>query len=87
MIFRDMRQRSKLKKIAVRAKSPAFRSGQSWILKIFFSVPTLVLGLMIDNFQTLSFGTPFTDFCPALTQKIVGVPNCSSISNLKLIET
>jgi hypothetical protein len=43
------------------AKSPAFKSGQSWRLKFF----PLVLRLMIENFRKLSFGTPFNKFSPA----------------------
>jgi hypothetical protein len=43
------------------AKSPAFKSGQSWRLKIF----PLVFRLMMKNFQKLSFGTLFKKFSPA----------------------
>jgi hypothetical protein len=45
--------------------SPAFKSGQSWRLKIFPLIPLLVFRLMMKKFQKLSFGTPFKKFSPA----------------------
>jgi hypothetical protein len=55
--------------------SLAFKSGQSWRLKIFPLVPPLVFGLMMKNFRKLPFGTPFKKFSPAYTPKRVGIPN------------
>ncbi len=54
--------------------SPASKSGQSWRLKIFPSVPPLVFRLMMKKFQGLSFGTPFKKFSPAWTPKRVSIP-------------
>jgi hypothetical protein len=45
--------------------SPAFKSGQSWRLKIFPLVPPLVFRLMMKKFQKLSFGTAFKKFSAA----------------------
>jgi hypothetical protein len=45
--------------------SPAFKSGQSWRLKIFPLVTPLVFRLMMKNFRKLSFGTSFKKFSPA----------------------
>jgi hypothetical protein len=49
--------------------SPAFRSGQSWKLKNFPLVPTLVFMLMIKFFWKFSFGTPLKNFLHLLLQK------------------
>ncbi len=56
------------------ANSPAFKSGQSWGLKIFPLVPPLIFRLMIKNFRKLSFDTPFQKFSPAQNPKRVGIP-------------
>jgi hypothetical protein len=45
--------------------SPAFKSGQSWRLKIFPLVTPLVFRLMMKNFRKLFFGTPFKKLSPA----------------------
>jgi len=49
--------------------SPAFKSSQSWRLKIFSLGPPLVLRLMMKNFRKLSFGTSFKKFSPAYVPK------------------
>jgi hypothetical protein len=59
--------------------SPAFKSGQSWRLKIFPLVLPLVFRLMMKNFRKLSFGTPFKKFSPAYTPRMVGIPTIETI--------
>jgi hypothetical protein len=49
--------------------SLAFKSGQSWRLKIFPLVPPLVFGLMMKNFRKLPFGTPLKNFLQLILQK------------------